>query len=269
MYAFIHIPKTGGSTFRHMLRCSFGAQHLDIKAPLSKRESHGWITGDDLKRAMRVYPRLQGICGHRVTCFSGLEEAAPNIRYFTFVREPVARMVSHFQHHQRSKTSEDVRGDFLRFCEDPHQRNVLCRWIGGRESSQTAIELLDSRVGFVGQTEDFEVSVLLFQRWLNLPALQIPHAPRNVRPNKLSFDLLEDEELAAAARDANAEDLILHQEITERIYPAQIEAYGPGLEDDLRQLQLDNQAYRDPGEPVMARLKRNWLYKPLLHLRLA
>lgn len=121
----------------------------------------------------------------------------------------------------------------------------------------------------MGQTEDFEISVLLFQRWLNLPALQVPHARRNVRPNELKIDLLEDEELAAAARDANAEDLRLHRDITERIYPAQIKAYGPGLDDDLRQLQLDNQAYRDPGEPVLARLKRNWLYKPLLHLGLA
>jgi hypothetical protein len=266
MYAFIHIPKTGGSTFRHMLRCSFGAQHLDIKAPLRKRESHAWIDGDDLHRAQRVYPKLAGICGHRVTPFSGLEEAAPDIRYFTFVREPIARLASHFQHHQREKSGEPTREDFLRFCEDPHQRNVQSRWIGGDGSADAALAQLSGPVGFVGLTEDFETSVLLFERWLNRPELSTPYESRNVHKTPKAFDLTQDEELAAAARDANHADLVVYEEIINNIYPAQIAAYGPTLETDRENLRRANETFVDPGEPTWAKLKRNWLYKPLLHL---
>jgi hypothetical protein len=266
MYAFIHIPKTGGSTLRHMLRQSFGGRHLDIKVPSRQRTAQVQVSDVDMRRARRVYPRLEGICGHRVNCFSGLEKTEPMIRFFTFVREPVARFISHFHHHQRLKPTGVTREDFLEFCADPHQRNVQCRWLGGTDAAERSMEMLRLHIGFVGLTGDFDASVLLFNRWLNHPDFRMAHAPRNIQPNRPAFDMVGDEELMAAAREANAEDLIVYRKIVDEIYPAQIASYGPGLETDLQKLRQDNQSYRDEGESTWARFKRNVLYKPLLHL---
>lgn len=249
-----------------MLRQSYGARHLDIKAPLQKRKDHDWIDAEDVRRARRIYPRLQGICGHRVTSFCGLEDAAPDVRYFTFVRKPLDRFVSHFHHFHRDTDRTVNRDNFLEFCADPHQRNVQCRWIGGRESSDDAARELEQRIGFVGLTEEFETSVILFERWMNCPGFQARYRPRNLKPNRLPFDPLQDTECVEAARDANAGDIELYEAVTADVFPRQMDEYGYRLEAAGEQLRARNNTFRDPGEPVWARAKRNWMYKPLLHL---
>lgn len=269
MYAFIHIPKTAGSCLRHMLRRSFGPAHLDIKAPLAKRASHDWIAPDDLRRARRVYPNLAGICGHRVTCLTGLHEAEPDLRYFTFLREPLARFVSHFHHACRRQPEPPVPSDFLAFCDDPHQRNVQCRWLGGEPDADPALDHLTRHISFVGLTERFDLSVILFRDWLGRDDFEAVYQPRNRRPNRLPFDPLADPTLRAAAEDANAADLVLYDRVSNDLFPAQVRACGRDPEPEVQAMQERNRALTSWREPLAGRLKRNWVYKPLLHLGLA
>ncbi len=269
MYAFIHIPKTAGSTFRHILRLSFGPRHCDIKAPMAKRASHDWINASDLRRSRTVYPLLEGVAGHRVTCFAGMQSREPGVRFVTFLRDPHKRFLSHFQHKLRGRNVPGTREDFLAFCADPHQRNVQTRWIGGSEDASAAIDALDRSRVFVGLTEDFDTSLVLFRAWLGHPRLNIHYAPRNRAPNPAPLDVLADPELAAAMEEANRADLQLYRHAVEIVFPRQKAAYPGDLARDLAKFRELNRGYVDHREPTWARFKRNYFYKPLLHLGLA
>ena len=93
MLAFVHIKKTAGTTLTAILRRNFGTRHLDTRLHLYE----DLFLADDLRRALKLYRRLDCIAGHHVRPFGDLHSLIPKIRYFTFVREPISRLVSDFQ----------------------------------------------------------------------------------------------------------------------------------------------------------------------------
>lgn len=265
MYAFIHIPKTAGSTLRHILRRSFSGQHCDVKVPKRRQPSHEWFSADDLHRLRRVYPRLAGICGHRVTCFGPIAEAADDIRFFTFLRDPSRRFVSHFYHAHR-RTERVEREHLVAFCNDSRQRNVQTRWLGGSDNPRDAIRALDERIGFTGLTESFDESFVLFRRWLADERLQDAYGSRNVAGRPPALPIFEDPELGALVRAANTADEEVYRHAVDVIYPRQRAAYGPALGDDVAALRQRNDGFVDPPEPLWGKLKRDLVYKTLLYL---
>ena len=105
MYAFVHIERTGGSTVISILRRSFGTRHCDIRLPLAKRrgdrpqhqlDRRVLVDAAVLRRVTRLYRNVKGIAGHNVKPYSDLGLSNPDIRFFTFLRDPVARLRSHF-----------------------------------------------------------------------------------------------------------------------------------------------------------------------------
>lgn len=86
MIAFVHIPKTAGTTLHKIIshQCSRILIHHD---------SHGPPDAALADRIQKTNP--DAIMGH----FSvGLHRLVPELRYVTCLREPVSRIVSHYQH---------------------------------------------------------------------------------------------------------------------------------------------------------------------------
>ena len=112
MYAFAHIDKTGGRTVRAILRNSLGTGHCEIRTPYARRlpdpnDRTVYVTGDDLRKVRRIYRGLRGVAGHNVKPYSDLDAACPDIRYFTWLRDPVARYLSHFKNKAGSYTQDN------------------------------------------------------------------------------------------------------------------------------------------------------------------
>jgi hypothetical protein len=265
MYAFIHIPKTAGSSVRAILRRSFGSRHCDLRVASSKRSEDTWLDAEDLRRARRVYPRLEGICGHRVACFGGLEQEA-DLRFFTWVREPVKRFVSHFLYCYRGRLEICTPDRLKVFCAEPFHRNMQSHWLGGAPRAEAAMEMLEKRIGFVGMTEAFDESLVLFRRWLNHPALDIAYTRKNPCRGEVEWPILNDPDMRACIEDANREDVALYRHIREVIFQRQTAAFGPALEAETAEFRRRNEFFREPAEPLWARIKRDLIYKPFLHL---
>lgn len=265
MYAFIHIPKTAGSTVRHLLRCSFGSRHCDIKAFKTRRAAQPWVMPADLRLLRLVYPRLAGICGHRVVPFTGLEQSCPQLRFFTFLREPQARFMSNFWHDRRHAGGTATPADLERFCLDGARRNVQTRMLCGTGDAGAALRMLRERVGFVGLTEDFDVSLMMFTRWLDRPAFQPFFHTRNRALFPPPWSLDDHPGLRPLVQEANAEDAVLYRTVVEVLYPAQIRRYAGDIEADIAQVLEYCRFHREHGEALWAIAKRNLFYKPLLH----
>src|SRR5690349_12972379 len=90
MLLFLHIPKTAGTTFQFILENSFGMKHCHLghmgKMVLDQR---------DLDFTRKFFPRLRSIASENLV--DPLRFSVPDPYYITFLREPVARVFSHYQ----------------------------------------------------------------------------------------------------------------------------------------------------------------------------
>lgn len=126
MLISVHLPKTAGTSFEHSLRRHFGAQ-------LQRRYADKPLHHHPLRRNLRA--AREGLCGrHR-------EEASPacvhghflplsyrhlarraDVRFVTWLREPIDRLLSHY-HYWRRAADSDAQ-DTL---QDPMQDKVQRR----------------------------------------------------------------------------------------------------------------------------------------------
>jgi hypothetical protein len=280
LYAFVHIEKTAGRTVRAVLLRSFGAGHCEIRTPYAKREPEVddrrvAVTSDDLRKVRRFYRRLRGIAGHNVKPYSDLQRAAPDLRYFTFLRDPVRRYLSHFKNRSRSYARED----FERWAAAGWTHDWQTRMIAGEANAQKAIDLIAARIGFVGFTETFDESLLMLGQWLGEPGFRPEYRPVNQLAGKqrardsareqADLSYLETPEVRARLQEINALDQQVYDYALRECHARQRAAYKGDLAADVATMRERNQHLAAWTEPLSSRLLRNWVYKSALVLRLA
>jgi hypothetical protein len=266
VYACIHIPKTAGSTMRHILRQNFGYRHCDIKVPPRARSTRPWLTAKDVNTAKRVYPNVSGFCGHRVSCFSGMSDAIPELRYFTIIREPLTRFISHFHHYHLGRTDSCTIEDLKEFASHPDYRNTQTRWLCGSENAEDAIRMIDTRIDVVGVTERLDESVLMIGRWLGLDDSALRSKPLNTSRGIAPLQYRESPELMSIIMEANESDMRVYRYVIDECFPRQLAAAGGEFDGRLRELRQANaEMTRIVDESWAARIRRNWVYKPMLH----
>jgi hypothetical protein len=284
MYAFVHIERTGGRTVISILRRSFGAGHCDIRLPLGKRrgdrsqrqlDRRVLIDAEVLRRVGRIYQHLKGIAGHNVKPYGDLGILNPTMRFFTFIRDPAARLRSHFLN---ARLADHGRQQFERWIAACWMHNWQTKMIAGEPNAQKAIELLSTRVEFVGLTERFDESILMLGQWLQEPGF----CPAYRRINQLSdkrpphevarlyYDTcyLDSEPVRSCIQEAIAEDQKVYDFVGGTIFPRQLAAYQGKLQADLRDFRHRNGCTGRFTESIWSRVVRNCIYKPLLHCRM-
>ncbi|HEY4233506.1 MAG TPA: hypothetical protein VGM76_08770 [Lacipirellulaceae bacterium] len=261
------------------MRRSFGARHCDIRLPLSKRthdkrDHRPYVDAADLRRARRLYRNLGGISGHNVRAYADLSAECAEIKFITYLREPIARYRSHFL----NRGLRYNRGDFDRWYADVRLHNWQTKVVAGEPNAEKAIELIATHFGFVGLTERFDESLLLLGDWLaeaefrpeyqRLNQLADKRRPRDIAREKSDIGYLQLDEVRAQIREANAEDLKVYEYVTQTVYPRQVAAYVGDLVADLESLRERNRRTRRLAEPKWGFFMRNYIYKPLLHCHL-
>jgi len=222
----------------------------------------------DLSRLRLAYPKLAGICGHRVTACHGLEEAG-DLQYFTLLREPRSRFLSHFSHWVRDRDLAGTRDDFLRFCDEPIQANLQSRMLGGSDDPQASLDAIDRLGIFVGLMEHFDESVVMLRGWLG-PSSRLPICYEARNTGKKQSGLVLDAELEAMVTDCNRCDLAVYEQVKASVFPAQVQAYEASdrslakAVDDMRSRMA---TWVDKPEPLWAKVKRNFIYKPMRSMR--
>jgi hypothetical protein len=279
MYAFVHVEKTGGTTLLSILRRSFGTRHCDIRVPLNKRPAtyrdiRPCVDAEDLRRVRRVYRNLRGISGHNVKPYSDLSGRFPNMRFFTFMRDPQSRFVSHFLNRGKCHTREA----FDEWISTKWLHNWQTKMIAGEPNGEKAIELIRQRVGFIGLTERFDESLVMLGQWLDEPGYRPEHRPLNRlsekrRPRDLvrettDMSYLESDRVRALIAEVNAEDQKIYDFVTATRYPQQVASYRGDLQADVEALQQRNRGIgpQELTEPLWPNFFRNWVYKILLHV---
>jgi hypothetical protein len=222
IYCFSHIQKAAGTTLEVLLRRHFGVRHLLVNPPL------GWTyCAADLAADLRLNPLVRSIAGHWLRPFTDFGRFESQLRWYTFLRDPIPRVLSHYQYHVEHMGVTRPLADWLR--ANPVQQNWQTRYLAGAADLDTARRTLEQRYAFVGLTERFDESLVLMRHCLGLSTMRLTYGkPHNVaRSDVRKARVLEE---FHAHRDVilelNALDLELYRFAVEQVYPNQIAAFG-------------------------------------------
>jgi hypothetical protein len=252
--AFVHIQKTAGQTVRSLLRRHFGPRHCDIYRQYESVELDDavwrWIR--------RCYPKLESIGGHSVVP-RGTFDRIDGIRYFTFLRDPSSRALSHYQFLVKRGT---VRTSFADWARDNFDRQT--RTLAGAADADRAIEVLETKIGFCGLMELFDRSLVMWRRWLDLPGFDIRYRPVNVaRSNEIRDRVLADPGNVVLLEEMNQLDQRVYEHFRNVIFPRQETEYGETLDADLAAFEANRTPRRELSvRGYVGRLKRNLVFRP-------
>ena len=258
---FVHINKTAGTTVRYVLRSSYGARHCDVEPWHGAWEDPPFST-PDLRRVRKLYPKLSSIAGHRVTGYADLEEPGTDLRYLTFVREPIALCASRFQYQLDYRKKERV---FEEWVHNDWVRDAQTQRIGGTTNVSDAIAMIEKRDMFVGMTERFDESMVLLKA-LRAPDLDIRYEKVNVaKSSDVAKELLSDPVTRQMIVEANRADLELYDYIRRELYPTFQRAHGGSLDDAVAEYGKARHAFNRWN---LARfgLKQRMVLRPMLRL---
>ncbi|MDN5850209.1 MAG: sulfotransferase family 2 domain-containing protein [Nitrococcus sp.] len=224
--AFVHIEKTAGKAIKHQLRRALGLGHCDVKR---WREDADYFSAADLRRLLWVYPRLCSIAGHSIKAYSDLKAGFSSLQYYTFLRDPIQRSISHYQYRMNLGSINCSFEDWIR---DESNHDWQVRTLAGAPDLERALDMLDHDISFIGLQERLDESLALMHRALNLNHV-ISSASERVNAAKSSSirdEILRDTRNLRLLQRANRLDIELYRYAETVIYPRQQRAFGSAPE---------------------------------------
>ena len=205
LIAFVHIPKTAGSTLTTMMEVQYSpAQTYKIHYDGSRKQVRR------LKEALsRRRDSLRIVRGHMDFAWNAL--MPPDTRFFTILRDPVERVISHYYQYRRKQDSPihalAMRSSLLQWVRDcgiDEMDNGQTRRLAGAmplpcgeissETLEKAKANLASRFVVVGLTERFDESQVLLHRAFGWPYRRYPKRRigiNRVQRTELSAEVLK------------------------------------------------------------------------------
>jgi hypothetical protein len=205
-----------------ILRRHYGIYHLGLNSSKGKR----YTSYESLKRTLTLFPHLKSIGGHGMKAWVDYKELEDRLKWYTFLRKPVDRVISHYQHQTLRKTHHRTFEEFLK--NKPYQ-NWSVKMIAGEDNLEKAKQILHEKFLFVGLTEQFNESLLLMRKNLQIVGLDPRYAKKvNVaKTNNIAADIKESLfKFADLIHTSNSLDIELYEYVREVIFPEQLIQYG-------------------------------------------
>jgi len=213
---FLHIPKTAGSTFQFILENTFG-----LRACHTGHTKQRVFGPADLAFAKKMFPGLRSLAGHNL--IDPLTLGVRDAFHVTLVREPMARIFSHYQEKFLRGTNRRTFEDSLR-SGHWYQNAQVTRMAGGPDLDKAKRYL--EKCDFVGVTEKFDLSLHVLSKLspcrLNLNYTRL----RSAADNSIRKSLEQDGRLVDMAREFNQLDFELYSFAVNEVFPRLCEKAG-------------------------------------------
>jgi len=262
---FLHIPKTAGTTLDRILHQEYEPQQI-------------YNLGQTVQKSIRAYQELATeekeviriVSGH--TPYGFHKYVPGSSTYFTFLRDPVDRVVSfyHFvknqeQHYLNTAATKEFSGikpfvssGITTMVDNGQTRLISGVWLEprfGEITSQTfeqAKTNLSQSFSVVGLTEQFDATLLLLRETFNW------HDIKYMRQNVTKVSPLE-RNLTPEERETilsiNQWDVALY-EYAHALFEQQIAALGPDFSHQLETFQRENHRFQTFTGPMLQTIKR-------------
>ncbi|HXE42963.1 MAG TPA: hypothetical protein VN516_08055, partial [Candidatus Baltobacteraceae bacterium] len=140
----------------------------------------------DLRFARKIFPSLHSIAGHNLVNATRLP--FPDPFFVTILRDPVARVISHYHQLKRRWNSDADFEKALREWGD--LENLHVKLMVGERNLDKAKFFLEKQCGFVGFTEKFDLSMHVFGR-LSPIKLDVNYLKRRITSDKSTKNKLQ------------------------------------------------------------------------------
>jgi hypothetical protein len=262
---FLHLPKTGGTTFKTVLRWQYRGLSPDEIMPYAD---------DPFFEELRKLPieqraRLKVLMGHFPY---GIDRFIPKrCAYVTIIRDPVKRVVSEFKHVLSSPThvmhdavvssSMDLE-DYVVGRHSAQTENALTRQLagktGGGELTTHDLEVASANLRsfeVVGVTEAFDESMILFKRilgWSTPFYFSRNVSKRGTYPGNVS------DRTISVIRERNVFDAEIYA-LARSLFGSHVAKCGDGFDREVTRFRLMNRGPRALGrflDPVAPMIRR-------------
>ncbi len=215
---FLHVPKTAGSSLSHEL-----ARLREPYINIHRRYFHGEAVSfsrveDELGAAIDrgKIDTARSCSGHFTWAMAAsLRWARPDARFFTFLRDPVARVISDYRY-SRTPSHPTHREMIAKFpsiesyLKAPETQNKMSRFLLPDEAvSPVEIDAFVSRhYAFIGLLEDYAMSFNILARMLGEDAMPSEHKRVTEDTEDNIVDITP--ELREQVAQVNQRDVALH-----------------------------------------------------------
>lgn len=247
-----------------VLKANFGVRFL-ASTTWGKRLPR--TTRRDLAIELVSYPKAVALAGHGLRPFIDYAEYEQRFQWFTFLRYPIRRVISHYVYDRETKNTALAFEDWL----SNDMSNYQVRWLAGKEDLSYAKRFLRERCALVGFQERFNESLVLIKRFLFDEQLVISDARRvNVtRSTDEKRRLMEKlTEYSGLIEETNALDLELYRFARDEIWPRQVARFGDGDLSSRVEAEFGERHAQGYGRSarLVHNLHRNLTYKPTIFL---
>lgn len=246
-FFFLHIPKTAGTTLNHIFAAKFPEETICSVYTKEENEFLRKISAEEVDR-------IQLVQGHIfVHNFDEFFSGAFGKYAFTFLRDPVVRVVSEYNflrtwpenHLYRYLNEEKVTLIEYVSSQRPELiyrgKNLMTRSLcGAVEDGRSMLERAKDnlqRLHLFGITERFDESLLLLKRMMNLE--NILYEKHNVRKKRSE---ITDEELEVV-REYNSQDIELYK-FASSLFEQRVNDLGDDFKKELAVFKNMNERYQ-------------------------
>lgn len=267
---FLHIPKTAGTTLYEIFKANYHP------AEIYNRE----FSGDDgasplINLSMERRAAIRLLWGHFPF---GLHQYLPGpFTYFTFLRDPVERVISHYyyllNHPKMFWIPEEIREKNLTLYEILERemimdiKNMYTRLLAGlpylfpadgytEQHLETAKYNLQNYFSVVGLVERFDESLLLLKKtygWRNIYYVQ-----DNVNRQRPGRETIPPETIALIEQQNNL-DMELYR-FGQELFANQVARHGASFSQEVRRFQLRNKMWGAPKIKLKRRAHQSPTY---------
>ncbi|WP_419788260.1 sulfotransferase family 2 domain-containing protein [Pseudodesulfovibrio sp.] len=250
-FFFLHIPKTAGTTLNSVFDDNLSQERILDLYTESQHRALSDITYEEIARYRMVR-------GHVfITDFEEILDGPVHFRLFTFLRDPVQRVISEFYFLKRwpkSHLYEYLNRNNVSLMEyvtsenrvlKHRGRNNMVNSLSGirggnmEEGLELAWHHLRDRFEFFGILERFDESLLMLKRLMGLGS--IFHEKKNVRGTSLDKPISREEYDLIC--EHNRFDLRLYERaVTE--FAARVDRLGAAFQEDVRMFEAINSRFQ-------------------------
>lgn len=219
LWISVHLPKTAGISFSRSLQAHFGDAVLkdygDLPMNTAAWKRKARAAWNCLNSFVGRIPDVRCIHGHFMPVkYLGLARRT-RVKFITWMRHPVERLVSTYHFAQRWYANSSPREIMIRriveeewslekFLFHPYYRNFYSKFLWGFSMS---------RFEFIGIVEHFDEDMAYFSRHHLGSCLPVFEENRNPRDSRVSY--LNDPALRQRVEDYHARDMVLYGQALE------------------------------------------------------
>ena len=262
---FDHIEKAGGITLHnlfHRLYFGYVSPHPD------KRFGDPW-TARHIALLQQLLPfKMTAIGGHRMRAFMNYESVIKEpIFYFTVMRDPVARYMSHLNW---QKNLMKMNWTIESFTAEKYNDNWQAYRIAGERNLDKAKEIMVKKFGLIGMIEKYDETMVLLKAAMGDFRADYRYQEANIknyRDQLIRFDDLT-AEMQEKVIANNAIDIALYRFLKEELYPLYVSRYKGDFTSDVEVFKKENENYHYPTWALLKRKVSNVLLSKVLQPRM-